>query len=743
MSRAAACLLGAALLVAFTGSSASAAPHVDRVSTAADGTEGDGASGGAVTTPNGRFVEVPLMSRVSRALLGTAVVLALAGAAAPAQAAGPKESRTQRVSTAADGSQADGDSGDAGISADGRHVAFVSSAPNFGCGDYTPCLLVKDVADGGVTRIDLGVGYLYSSPTPSADGSRIAFSAGSRFMAPYLYDRGTGRTEKLWPQDPPGFNELGHTEAISPDGTHAAYTIGNRNGPENTRLLYVRDTRTGADELISPAEEGQKAGASVSGDGERVAYGVRSDSEVDPVDVYVKDRSTGKRTQVDADLGVANLIRITADGRRVLLNADSGVYVHDLRTGVSRRVADGTASAATADGRYAVVSGEDGERVRDLRTGLRGAALPHTAQTLDSALADKGRTVAFSARESHLVPGDTNGETDVFVFSGELRRNPAPMPSVTERISVTREGQQRSAASYDPVMGQDKVVSFTSDGDVFVNANGGIASVNNTSQKPSSEGTPCYSGREVGYVAPYAADGGPGVHIRNRAVGKLTSLGSYQGVRFTWMGQPVVNPTCQWITYAATLPASAAEPDPQPRVYRFKFAGGTTDVVSAPTGEAAGNPSIDYAGRYIAFEQGGDVYVRDLDTGTLEKAGEHAKAPSLSADGRKVAYQQGRYAVVRDLDTGATKRVRGTQPSLAGTGTALAYTSGRSVYLLELTTGRGQLVSVDRRGGRNDLPAGHPSVNADGTVVAFESASPDLVEGDTNGVADVFLRTVQ
>lgn len=362
---------------------------------------------------------------------------------------------------------------------------------------------------------------------------------------------------------------------------------------------------------------------------------------------------------------------------------------------------------------------------------------------MDGALAAKGRAVAFSSTASHLVPGDTNAESDVFVFSGGLRRNPAPMPSVTERISMTRDGQQRSGASYDPAMGQDKVVSFTSEGDVFVNASGGISQVNSPTQRPSSEGTPCYSGREVGYVAPYAPDGGPGVHIRNRAVGKLTSLGSYQGVRFTWMGQPVVDPTCQWLTYAATLPATEADPDPQPRVYRFKFNGGGTDVVSAPTGGAAGNPSVNYGGRYLAFEQGGSVYVRDLDTGALEKAAEHASAPSLSADGRKVAYQQGRYAVVRDLDTGATHRVRGTEPSLAGTGTALAYTSGRSVYLLELATGKRQLVSVDRWGGRNDLPAGHPSVNADGTVVAFESASPDLVEGDTNVVSDVFLRTVQ
>ncbi|MEU9170198.1 hypothetical protein AB0D34_20735 [Streptomyces sp. NPDC048420] len=676
------------------------------------------------------------MSRLSSALLGAVVVVSLAGTTAHAQS-GPEKPRTQRVSTAADGSQADGPSSGAAISADGHHVAFTSTAASFGCARFTPCLLVKDVTDGGVTKIDLGGGYLYSSPMPSADGGRIAFSAGTRFTAPYLYDRATGRAEKLWPQDPPGFNELGRAQSISSDGTHIAYTVGNRHGPENTRLLYVRDTATGTDELISPAEEGSKRGASVSGDGRRVAYQVEGTSEDDVNDVFVRDRDTGERIQVDAGLGQGSLVSITADGRRVLFEAEGWLYAYDLRAGEARRVVEGSVSAATADGRYAVVAGEDGIRVRDLRTGLRGAALPHAALVMPDALADKGRVVAFSSDASHLVPGDTNRESDVFVFSGRLRGNPAPMPSVTERISRT------GGASYDPVMGENKVVSFTSDGDVFINTPVGVSQVNSTGQKPSAEGSPCYSGRMVGYTGPYDPDGGPGIHVRNRSVGKLTSLGSYQGVRFTWMGQPVVDPTCQWLTYAATLPATDTDPDPQPRIYRFRFNGGDTAVVSAPTGEAAGNPSINYDGRYIAFEQGDAVYVRDLDTGALEKAGEHATAPSLSADGRKVAYQQGRYAVVHDLDTGATTRVRGAQPSLAGTGTALAYTSGRSVYLLELATEKRQLVSVDRWGGRNDLPASHPSANADGTVVAFESASPDLVAGDTDGVSDVFLRTVQ
>lgn len=681
------------------------------------------------------------MFRASRAVLGTAVAIALAWT--PAAAAqdrghqGPDEPRTVRVSTAADDGQADGPSSGASISADGRQVAFTSTAPSLGCERLSPCLFLKDLTDGGLTRIDLGSGHTYDAPLSSADGSRVAFSAGTRFQAPYLYDSATGRSERLWPEDPPGSAELGRAQSISPDGTHVAYTVGGRNGGQTARLLYVRDTETGSEELISTAEEGDKSGASVSGDGNRVAYSVRGDAEGDdPNDVFVKDRATGARIHVDADLGAAHLIRITADGRRVLLNANYGVYVHDLGTGTSRRVADGTASSATADGRYAVVTGADGMRVRDLRTGLRGAELPLTAQVMGDSLAAKGRVVAFSSTASHLVPGDTNRQLDVFAFSGGLGKNPAPMPSVTERLGGP------AGASHDPEMDESKLVTFTSEEDVFINAPLRVVQVNSDTEKPSSQSTPCSNGRMVGYLVPSAADGAPEIHVRYRATGNVTVLDSYQGVRFAWMGRPRISPTCQGVTYAATLPATDADPDPQPRVYRFKLDGGTTDVVSAPSGGPAGNPSIDYDGRYIAFEQGGDVYVRDLDTGDLSKVADAASAPSLS--GRTIAFQQGRYVYVRDLDTGTTTaRVRGAQPSLSRHGTEFAYTSGRSVYLLEIATGKRQLVSVDRWGGRNDLPAGHPSINADGTVVAFESASPDLVEGDTNGVTDIFLRTVR
>ncbi|MGH1552825.1 WD40 repeat domain-containing protein [Streptomyces sp. L7] len=354
------------------------------------------------------------------------MTLLLAVVSPTAASAAPHAPATERVSTAVDGSQADGSSGEAAISADGRHVAFVSRAASFGCAEFTPCLLEKDLGTGEVTRIDLGSGYQYGSPMLSADGSRVAFSAGTGSWRRTFYDRATGRAERLWPENPPGSNELGRAQSISPDGTHVAYTIGNRAGSSNFRLLYVRDTATGTDTLVSPAEEGDKNGVSVSGDGQKVAYGTRSDSETDPADVFVRDRQTGERTQVDQGLGVAYLVRITADGNRVLLDAEGGLYVHDLRTGTSRRVAEGRTQAATADGRYAVVAGEDGTRVRDLRTGLRGADLAPYAIPGEEGLAAGGRAVAFASDASHLVTGDTNKAADVFVFSGGLGREPGP-----------------------------------------------------------------------------------------------------------------------------------------------------------------------------------------------------------------------------------------------------------------------------------------------------------------------------
>ncbi|QCX79345.1 translocation protein TolB [Streptomyces sp. YIM 121038] len=352
--------------------------------------------------------------RPTTALLSAALVAVLG--ATPADAA-PRAPRTERVSTAGDGGQLDGPSGDAALSGDGRRVAFVTRAPGLGCARYLPCLKVKDLATGALTGIDLGGGHLYSSPLLSADGTRVAFTAGTRFTAPYLHDTATGTTRRLWPENPPGSNELGAVRSLSPDGTHVAYTIGNRHGTQGSRLLYVRSTATGADELISPAEEGWKGAASVNGDGTRVAYQVGGYSEgpEDTADVFLKTRGTGERVQLDTGLGTAELVRISADGHRVLFNARGGLYVHDARTGTTARVAEGRARSATACARHVVLSRADGLHLLDPRTGRDTAVGPPDAQAGGGAVAAGGRAVTFGSAAPDLVPGDTNGEADVFV----------------------------------------------------------------------------------------------------------------------------------------------------------------------------------------------------------------------------------------------------------------------------------------------------------------------------------------
>jgi Tol biopolymer transport system component len=65
------------------------------------------------------------------------------------------------------------------------------------------------------------------------------------------------------------------------------------------------------------------------------------------------------------------------------------------------------------------------------------------------------------------------------------------------------------------------------------------------------------------------------------------------------------------------------------------------------------------------------------------------------------------------------------------------------VFVRDLVTNRTVLVSRSRFGGS---PAGsslQPSISADGQVIAFTSSAPDLVPGDSNGTLDVFVHDLR
>lgn len=225
----------------------------------------------------------------------------------------------------------------------------------------------------------------------------------------------------------------------------------------------------------------------------------------------------------------------------------------------------------------------------------------------------------------------------------------------------------------------------------------------------------------------------------------------------------------------------------------------TTRVsVGSAGAEATGSssaPSLSADGRIVAFASratnlvagdgngASDIFVVDrtqgaivrvsVDSSGLEGNGD-SFAPALSADGAVVAFQSFATNLVSGdtnghadifvhvLATGTTERVSVTckcvqgdgdasSPALSANGQLVAFatdntlliggdTNGvRDVFVHDRATGLSRRVSLDSAGVQGNGASDHPSLSADGRLVAFVSEASNLVAGDGNGLADLFL----
>ena len=134
------------------------------------------------------------------------------------------------VSRAADGTQGNFRSNDASVSGDGRYVAFVSVASNLVLGDTNgfPDVFVKDLQTGAITRVSTAAdgteaNYFSNSPSISADGRYVAFGS----WAPNL-GRGAYFSDDVFVKDlqTGALSHLraGNYTSISADGSFVAST---------------------------------------------------------------------------------------------------------------------------------------------------------------------------------------------------------------------------------------------------------------------------------------------------------------------------------------------------------------------------------------------------------------------------------------------------------------------------------------------------------------------------------------
>lgn len=306
-----------------------------------------------------------------------------------------------------------------------------------------------------------------------------------------------------------------------------------------------------------------------------------------------------------------------------------------------------------------VVPGDDNQRsdvfVRDRRTDVNERVSVATDGTegdgnsTEPAISRGGRYVAFTSDASTLVAGDTNDDSDVFVHDR--------VTGVTERVSVSSRGEQGRFSSYSPSLSADgRFVGFVSESPDLVPGDTGF---------------------------------GLDVFVHDRVTGRTERV----SVRSD--GQQVDRGT---------------GPDAQ----------------------------LSADGRYVAFESfasefvpddtnfSSDVFVHDRETGTTERvslASSGAEAddssfnPVLSAHGRFVAFETFAGNLARN-DTGQRQ----------------------DVYVHDRATGRTRWASVGVDGQEVDSGSAEPSISADGGLVAFYSFGVPLVRGDTNDESDVFVR---
>ncbi len=348
--------------------------------------------------------------------------------------------------------------------------------------------------------------------------------------------------------------------------------------------------------------------------------------------------------------------RVSVDSNGVEGNGDSGVHIQYEQRTVALS-ADGTVVAFTSAASNLVAGDTNGQIdvfVFDQTAGtiervsVDSAGIEANDESFAPMLSADGKCVAFWSRATNLVAGDTNGWADSFVHDRST--------GITERVSLNTAGVQGNKGSYRAALSADgTLVAFESDATNFVSGDG---------------------------------NAGTDIFVRDRVAGRTTCVS-------------------------------------------LNFSGG------GPAGLSF-NPDISSDGRYVVFNSratgivagdtngAGDIFVHDTTAKTttrvsVDSAGAQANFASsmarISADGSTVAFMS--YA--SNLVTGDTNDCG-------------------DVFVHEMASGVTERLSIDPSGGDANASSDSPALSTDGRFASFQSDATNLVPNDANGVGDVFLR---
>ena len=333
------------------------------------------------------------------------------------------------------------------------------------------------------------------------------------------------------------------------------------------------------------------------------------------------------------------------------------------------------------------------------------------------------------------------------------------------------------------------LVDGVSGGGIFVKdlTTGAIISV--ASQQFGMGGAPVFTADSNSLIFTSVADGG--VVIENLTTHAVTLVASGGG-------EPALSPDGLSVAYDISTGPTTGEIAIRP------LSGGSATIVSANASGQAGDGFAYHAsfspdGTHVLFEStatnlGGaadgldHIYIKDLTSGAVtqidttgvgQSGNSGAEDAVYSPDGSKVAFVS--YSTnlvngvtsgvgnifIKDLSTGAVTLVSASasgvpannggpngnyDPTFSPDGTKLYFESDSSnlvagdtngqadIFVKDLATGAISIVSTSAAGAQGNGASFAPVISADGNQLAFKSEASNLVSGDTNGVEDILLK---
>jgi Tol biopolymer transport system component len=346
------------------------------------------------------------------------------------------------------------------VSGSGRFVAFESSASNLVPGDTNGAVdvFVRDHRDGTTRRVSTsGAGAQGNNashqPSISDDGNLVAFQSYADNLVPgdtngyldvFVKDLRTGFVQRVSVSST-GAQADGASggAAISGNGRFVAFTsyatnLAREADTNGVADIFVHERGTGVTATAPDEHTGDRFGPDISDDGDVLVY-----ATVDSITVV-------DRTSIDHPFEPPRSTQFFAVAQPAI-SGDGRTLVYTTRAGGA---GDGNGTVRDVESRTVTLT-ESAVSLGPTRLLSQGpdCAVP-LRDSVDPAVSDDGRVVAFVSASEQIDHPDGNASDDVFVWShaGE------PCP---RRVSATDREEELNGPSGAPALSDDgKYVGF-------------------------------------------------------------------------------------------------------------------------------------------------------------------------------------------------------------------------------------------------------------------------------------------